>query len=350
MGYKKKGNKLFANGLKLGINRIYGGFSDDHGWLKDVKALLQTTINGQLMLLMLIESLHLEGIETYYANTDGITVICPKDKKEVLNKIWKEWDAKLNMALEEVEFKKSYIRDVNNFINVKLDGEVKLKGAYEYTGYLEKYGEFDLTGSFSNPVVPYAVVLYFTEGIPVEDTLRGHIKKYPKDGIYDFCTAKKSSKQFDNILFTMNKSKVKVEKLQQSVRYYVSNSTQRLYKVKDKTERELLSLVKNSKHMTNSYIFSHDNLPQYKRIGYVESYGYVYLVEQKVIINNPKKEWLHYDEVEAGWNITLFNNYFQSDDYNIDYNYYIYEANKLIDAIEKSGVSKNINDTQLKLF
>ena len=92
--YKKNGNKLFANGLKLAINRIYGGFSDNHGWLKDVKALLQTTINGQLMLLMLIEDLHLKGIQTYYANTDGITVECPEDKISKLEEVWESWEVK----------------------------------------------------------------------------------------------------------------------------------------------------------------------------------------------------------------------------------------------------------------
>ena len=342
LNYKKEGNKLFANGLKLGINRIYGGFSDDYGWLKDVKALLQTTINGQLMLLMLIEDLHLEGISTYYANTDGITVECPNNKIVNLERVWKDWEIKLNMVLEVDNFKNSYIRDVNNFIGIKVDGAIKLKGAYEFSGYLEKYGEFDLTGSFNNPIVPYAVVQYFTKHIPIKETITNHIKNYPYDGIYDFCIAKKANKQFTNQLFTIS-DKTKFEIIQQSVRYYISNSNQKLFKVKNKTDRELLGLIKQSKskrnNLSNIYFISNTIQSKGILIKEIKNVGFIYMLEQgSMIMSNPKKEWLHYDELEADENITMFNDYFKSNNYDINYTYYIREAQKLINGIEKKNI------------
>jgi hypothetical protein len=103
MQYKKT-RKLFANGLKIAINRIFGGFSDPHGWLFDTQALLKVTINGQLLILMLAEQLELAGIEVYYYNTDGITVEYEDSQLEELNRIWKEWEEKTNLILEDAEF------------------------------------------------------------------------------------------------------------------------------------------------------------------------------------------------------------------------------------------------------
>lgn len=339
--YKAEGNKLYANGLKLGINRIFGGFSDKLGWLYDVKALLQTTINGQLMILMLAEELELVGIPVFYYNTDGITVECLENKIPLLNNIWHNWESKLNMSLERDDFEICNIRDVNNFCSIKPGGKVKIKGAYEYTGYLEKYGEFDLGGSFNKPIVPYAVVMYFTKQIPISNTVRNHIENYPKDGIYDFCMAKKANKQFQNQLFTITPNGSTVENIQQSIRYFVSKSNKKLFKVKEKTDTELLGLVKNSnsKKATtiHHYVLCKKESKKGELIKFIEGKGFIYKLKSGLLFSETlKKEHLHYDELESGRNITLFNDYFESSDYNIDYSYYLEECQKLIDAIEKN--------------
>jgi hypothetical protein len=346
LGYKKEGNKLYANGLKLGINRIFGGFSDKHGWLYDVKALLQTTINGQLMILMLAEELELAGISVFYYNTDGITVECPKDKKEILNSIWKDWEKKTKMSLEENIFSKCHIRDVNNFLNIQLDNEIKSKGIYEYSLYIEKYGEFDVNGSFNMPIVSYAVSEYLSKNIPIEETILKHMD------IYDFCIAKKTGKQFKNHLFEiMSNGSFTEEIIQQSVRYYVSNSNYKLYKVKNKTEREILSLInKKGRDKINEYVSTTKDLPY--EIIYRFSNGIkVYVIEHNTLFPKLFKEWLHYDDVCAGENITLFNEYYEVDDfkeYNIKYEYYIKEAYKLIEALKIN--KKSVKPIQKKLF
>jgi hypothetical protein len=339
--YKKAGNKLFANGLKIAINRIYGGFSDDHGWLKDDKALLKTTINGQLMLLMLIERLHLEGIETYYANTDGITVICPDDKEEALNAIWKNWEDELDLILERDDFAKSYIRDVNNFVNVKENGSIKLKGSYDYISYIEKYGEFDLSGSFNMPIVQYAAVKHFTENIPVEDTIKNHIKDYPFDGIYDFCIAKKSGGQFKNVMVSVVDKKLRVKELQKSIRYFISKSNNKIFKIKEKTDKEIVKLVqdfrKGNKSIINSYVVSKQKLddPKYRFIREING-RLIYVIESIKSKRKFRKEWLSYTDVMVDRNVTLFNEPIDSSEYEkLDFDFYIEEARKLVDAIEK---------------
>ena len=342
--YKAEGNKLFANGLKIAINRIYGGFSDDYGWLKDVQALLATTINGQLMLLMLIEELAIRKIPTYYANTDGITVVCKKEKVHLLNDVWKEWEKKLDLILERDDFQESYIRDVNNFLQIKTNGKFKLKGAYEYQSFLEKYGEFDLTGSYEFPIVSYAVKEYFVNGVSIDTTIKEHVGKYSYDGIFDFCIAKKSGKQFKNLLVNYKKKdEVKLEVLQQSVRYYISKSNNKLFKVKEKTDVELFKLYEKFNKDPNSvmytYVLGNENTFDIKRgnvkgtlIRTFENGTKLYVFKRRKI-DGFKKEWYSYVDVSVDRNITLFNDYFESADYAIDYDFYIKEAEKLIAGI-----------------
>ncbi|KKS65278.1 MAG: hypothetical protein UV34_C0020G0001, partial [Parcubacteria group bacterium GW2011_GWB1_42_6] len=43
--------------------------------------MIQVTITGQLALLMLIERLELCGVPVISANTDGLVVECPRDRR-----------------------------------------------------------------------------------------------------------------------------------------------------------------------------------------------------------------------------------------------------------------------------
>ena len=75
-------NKLAAEALKIVINAIYGKFGFEMFFLFDRFAQMQVTINGQLMVMMVVEALELDGIHVVSANTDGIIVKLPKDKEE----------------------------------------------------------------------------------------------------------------------------------------------------------------------------------------------------------------------------------------------------------------------------
>ena len=322
---KKQGNKLYANALKLCINRLFGSFSDKFGWGYDVKALLQTTINGQLILLMLAEELEENGIKVFYYNTDGLTVECIDTKVELLNSISQKFSDKIKIELEVSDFKSCYIKDVNSFLNIKSDGAVKYKGPYDYVSYIERYGDFDVRGSFNAPIVPYAVSRYLSHNIPLEETIMNHTD------IYDFCIANKTGSQFKNCLFEINETSFKEKYIQQSIRYYISKSNNKLFKVKAKSETELESLLKKGKTNVNSYILSDKTFP-YKVIHTYPDGKNIYVIEHGSLFVDIFKEWLHYDDVCVGRNITLFNKFIMKDmiDYNIDYNYYIEEAYKLI--------------------
>jgi hypothetical protein len=75
--YQRKEDNAKATALKLKINSIYGLLGAEYGFLQDKKAMYQVTLNGQLFLLMLIESLSLYDIHCFYANTKFVGVLKP---------------------------------------------------------------------------------------------------------------------------------------------------------------------------------------------------------------------------------------------------------------------------------
>lgn len=160
---KKSGDKLKDKSLKLQLNSVFGKTGSMYSKLYAPDLMLQVTITGQLMLLMLIEQFELNGIEVFYANTDGITVYCPIEKRDLMDVLVFDWELTTGMIMESVVFKRVAIRDVNSFVNITHDGKVKAKGIY---------GETSLSKGLQTPVVFEAVRQYVLDGTRLEDTIR----------------------------------------------------------------------------------------------------------------------------------------------------------------------------------
>jgi hypothetical protein len=73
---KAAGDKVTADVLKIVVNGSFGKFGSKWSKLYAPDLLIQTTVTGQLALLMLIELLEEAGIEVLSANTDGIVTRC----------------------------------------------------------------------------------------------------------------------------------------------------------------------------------------------------------------------------------------------------------------------------------
>lgn len=127
---KKSGNKVVADSLKITINGSYGKLGSKYSALYSPDLLIQTTLTGQLSLLMLIERLELCGIPVVSANTDGLVIKCPVARKQELEAVIAAWEQETNFTTEETSYVAMYSRDVNNYIAIKSDGKVKTKGAY----------------------------------------------------------------------------------------------------------------------------------------------------------------------------------------------------------------------------
>lgn len=270
---KKEGNKSIADALKLSANSVYGKSNDINSFLYDPQYTMATTINGQLLLLMLAEMLvdRIKDITVLQINTDGITVKLFNNNKTINSyyNICKQWEKFTNLELEYAEYSKMVIRDVNNYLAVYTNGKVKYKGAFE----IDK--EFHKDNSFR--IIQLALSDYFVKGIPVEQTIKNH------RNIYDFCGRQKFTKdsygEIHEIRYNDNNAYHHKEKQQKNVRYYISNSKTTFVKVYTKGSTEIIN---------------------------------------------------------KGYNVTIFNKFEEKkwENYNINYSFYIKECYKIIQTIE----------------
>ena len=168
--------KVGNEGGKIMINGTFGKTGSPYSVLFAPTMLIQTTVTGQLSLLMLIEWHECYGIPVISANTDGIVIKCPRDKIHVSEALIAEWQKRTGLEMETVEYLAVYSRDVNNYFAVKAkfddvtktytrtpDG-VKRKGEYSQAGLAEK----------KNPDVEIcadAVAEFLANGTPVEFTI-----------------------------------------------------------------------------------------------------------------------------------------------------------------------------------
>ena len=161
--------------MKLVLNSSFGQTGQRFSKIYDPNTMLNTTLTGQLTLMMVIEKLHLKGYRTFYANTDGITLKVRKKDVKKVQKITQKFDKETGLEMEYNFFKSSHIRDVNNFINITDDGKVKSKGAF---------GEPNLEKNAHVPIVFEAVRKFLQDGTPMNKT----IKKCKV--VKDFCSSR----------------------------------------------------------------------------------------------------------------------------------------------------------------
>lgn len=111
---KRTGNKSVDSGLKLALNGAFGNSGSEYSFMYDLLYFFRTTINGQLLLIMLSESIMNKlNAEMLQINTDGITVRLKKEDKAKFMDICKQWERKTQLVLEYVNYEKMIIRDVD---------------------------------------------------------------------------------------------------------------------------------------------------------------------------------------------------------------------------------------------
>ena len=152
--------------LKVVLNSTFGKLNDVYSPLRSTPDALRITINGQLMLLMLVEMLETAGATILSANTDGVTVRW--DRKEAarrLPRVIDDWQSTTGYELEQVNYDRLCRRDVNAYLAVKDDGEVKRKGAFDKN---------PLTGKWDRIVVKIAAEAYLLRGVDPKRTIFNH--------------------------------------------------------------------------------------------------------------------------------------------------------------------------------
>jgi DNA polymerase len=155
---------------KLILNSLSGAMKDKKNTAYDPRNNNTMCINGQLMLLDLIEHLEvIPGFKLIQSNTDGLIIQIPDTDEafDMLDDICYEWETRCSTSecdikLETDQIHRIYQKDVNNYLWVDLDGGVERKGAY-----VKELNRLD----YDLPIVNKAIVEYMVNHIPVESTI-----------------------------------------------------------------------------------------------------------------------------------------------------------------------------------
>lgn len=176
---------------------------------------MKTTISGQLVLSMLCEKLaDIPDSLMILTNTDGAEILIPRIYENLYYDICKQWENETKLILEFVDYKKMWIRDINNYGAMDINGKIKNKGCFEVNKMIGSEPAYHKDNSFK--IVPIALQEFFVNNIDVETTIKNH------KNIYDFCGRVKSK---HDSWYEMNNIKQ-----QKNVRYYVSKDGGKLLK------------------------------------------------------------------------------------------------------------------------
>jgi hypothetical protein len=281
--------------MKLAGNGSYGKGGSEFSPLCDKQYVVQTCVNGQLLLCMLAETLTIELSyhKMLQINTDGMTLVIKKNQLELFREICTRWQEFTGLILEEAFYSKMVISNVNNYLAVYDYGGVKRKGLYEY--------ELDdtLHKNFSMLVVPKVLEQYFVSNSNVQDILYNHTD------YYDF----------------FKRTKV--------------NKTDKLFSVQTNSEGERtleFELQRVTRYLVTGEILYDKSTKTYSQVGVGKS-----LIKEMPPL--PKKpDEMRYTDFESGYLCTPVNTMISDDEIKklIYYPYYEKEIYKVINSVNEN--------------
>lgn len=305
----EKGKKCVeANALKLASNGVYGKSNSAYSPFYDPQFTLTITVNGQLMLCMLAEQLiKVPTLKILQINTDGITYYIHKDHEPYAAEICKWWEGITRLTLEDVNYKRMWLRDVNNYIAEGLDGTLKLKGAYWYPDPLDYHGSVGSAQppawhkNMSNTVSIQAAVAHMVHSVDIETFIR--MSRNP----FDFLYAVKI-KRSDKLMWGE-------QEIQRTSRFYVSK------------KGEPLTKFAPPKGVQGGY----------KKANGVSDAEYECVMretggqwDERVCTKNKSKYDTREGAIIAGQKVSIANDIRQFDFNNINHAWYVAEAVKLV--------------------
>lgn len=337
---KHNGDKIKDSTLKLALNGLSGNLQNEHNFCYSPFAVMQIRINGQLLLLMLAEKLVELGCRIVQANTDGLFVLLKKSIYDKVNNVCREWEQLTKLTLEEDRFEAMYQYAINDYIAVK-EGYAKKKHEFrDFTAVMDpktgdhiKYGATNAKGEtyrnmdeirkdyiktkgmfitevllgkgLSPKIIPEAIIKYFVDGIPVEDTVKGctDIKK--------FLMSEKTGKQWH--VEYMN------QEIQRTNRFYASTDGAYLWKWKGIGEH---------------YAWNPSEL---------SDMAYWNLIQEGKDPYNPPliPDTKQYQNMLTASGVTLLNTFDEKpiEDRKINYRYYLRECYKIIEDLKPRQLS-----------
>ena len=189
--------KSRAESLKIFINGLFGKTGSPWSVVYAPKMMIQTTVTGQLSIMMLIEEFELRGWKVVSANTDGFVTLVPWAERGLYRAVIFDWEVRCSLQTEETFYESLHSRDVNNYQALKVDHEIadlsnpkhveagytwgqviftgkkemKLKGAYRPSGRGYPSGE-GLKKTPDADICSKAATQFIMHGTRIEETVR----------------------------------------------------------------------------------------------------------------------------------------------------------------------------------
>lgn len=179
---KHTGQKVKNQFLKIVLNSPTGKMQQEVSWMYDPFNVFKIRINGQLILLMLVDRLLDLGCEIIQVNTDGVVYRAKNTLRERIQEAISEVEQITRLEFESDEYEAFYQYAINDYFGVLKDGDIEEKGMFITKTKLGK--------GLAPVVIPKAVIAYFTKHIPVEEFIRND-----KD-IKDFLMSQAVDKKF----------------------------------------------------------------------------------------------------------------------------------------------------------
>lgn len=261
--------------LKIVLNSVFGASKDRKNYLYDPQVGNAICVNGQLLLLDLIEKVELEfkdKAELIQGNTDGVMFrFNSKEDVDKYLKICEDWCERTKMNLDHDMIEKVIQKDVNNYIIIQADKKVKSKGAYVKTLSLL---DNDL------PVVNKALKEYLINNVSIEDTILNC------NNLIDFQKCVKITGAYKYALYGQEKINLKV------IRVFASKlaSDPCIMKVKD----DFKSPEKIGNTPDRVFIVN-DNIVDMKIPSKLDKYWYINLAKKRLEDFAPEPEITLFD-------------------------------------------------------
>lgn len=286
--------------LKLALNGVFGDSNNIYSPFYDPQYTMSITINGQLLLCMLAESLmSVDNIQIIQINTDGVTVRCPRILVDRVNQIKNDWEQLTGLQLETAEYKMMVIKTVNDYIAEYPNGKLKRKGSYEY-----------VMGWHQNPsalVVPKAAEAALIHRQDIRLFINNHTDYM--DFMIRAKVPRSSSLEWGG------------EKVANIARYYISTNGKPLEKVMPPPSPGKAGQYKKKNGITTQY---------YHKI--LAEIGDDW--DDRIHTKNKSKYALRRTGINSGWLVTLCNDITDihsiKDMTGLNYDWYVKEAEKLV--------------------
>lgn len=186
---KHSGQALKNDVLKYALNAVTGKMQQKESWMYDPFSVFKIRINGQLILLMLVDRLLELNCKIVQINTDGVMYVAKKTNKDKVQELISEVEQLTQLTFESDNYEAFYQYAINDYFGIKegysQSHDPKL---------IEKKGMFitdtSLGKGLAPVIIPKAVINYFLTKEPVSEFI-----KNDKD-IKDFLMSQAVNKKF----------------------------------------------------------------------------------------------------------------------------------------------------------